>query len=499
MNHDVETKKMYLIDHYNLHDADIQDIHYESANFNGHSAVYLKITLKNKPLCCPECGYGFPKIKGYTEKRISYTFPTGPDTKLIYRARRYRCPVCGKTYYEPSPFVFKKMRISMKTVLAILEELRSYNVTYSSVAKRYGISVTSVVSIFDQHMQVSRKKLPKYICLDEVYAIRTPGSKYVCMILDFEKQVPVDILPNRFKKEMLDYFMMIPLEERKKVEMVCFDMYPTYRDIVKIVFPNALGVVDHFHVCKEFYHQLDTVRKRIMNRRKRLKEELKQEVEAFKTDFKDNNYEMDKYYLELKKKYRKYDDEYYLLKKFNWLLRHNEESFVKNGETKKYNKHFMKEMSYRDMLDILLECDPALTEAMSLKRGLTEIYERSDYENGHKELSELIARFHGSSISEMRRFGNTLRTWKNEIVNSFIRISKSYRVLEDGDVCIQDHRMHNGIIENRNKIIKCLKHNANGFVNWQRFRNRAMYVLDPEIQPSAEPIYSSKAVPKQKD
>ncbi len=34
-------------------------------------------------------------------------------------------------------------------------------------------------------------------------------------------------------------------------------------------------------------------------------------------------------------------------------------------------------------------------------------------------------------------------------------------------------------IDDRNKIIKCIKNNANGYTNWSRFRNRVMYVLDP--------------------
>ncbi len=41
--------------------------------------------------------------------------------------------------------------------------------------------------------------------------------------------------------------------------------------------------------------------------------------------------------------------------------------------------------------------------------------------------------------------------------------------------------------ENRNKIIKCIKNNANGYTNWLRFRNRVMYVLDPNATFSLEP------------
>ena len=48
--------------------------------------------------------------------------------------------------------------------------------------------------------------------------------------------------------------------------------------------------------------------------------------------------------------------------------------------------------------------------------------------------------------------------------------------------------MNNGIIENRNKVIKCIKHNANGYSNWKRFRNRLMYVLDKDATYRLTPI-----------
>ena len=37
---------------------------------------------------------------------------------------------------------------------------------------------------------------------DEVYAFKSEKSKYVCVLLDFKKQIPVDVLPNR-KKEYI--------------------------------------------------------------------------------------------------------------------------------------------------------------------------------------------------------------------------------------------------------------------------------------------------------
>ncbi|WP_420838368.1 helix-turn-helix domain-containing protein, partial [Allobaculum mucilyticum] len=65
-------------------------------------------------------------------------------------------PVCNRTWYELNPFVFKKQRISVSTVICVLEEMRDPAVTFTSVAKRYNLSPTTVQHIFDDHVQIPK-------------------------------------------------------------------------------------------------------------------------------------------------------------------------------------------------------------------------------------------------------------------------------------------------------------------------------------------------------
>ncbi|MFR5748516.1 MAG: transposase [Thomasclavelia spiroformis] len=95
---------------------------------------------------------------------------------------------------------------------------------------------------------MSRKQLPQYLCIDEVYAFKSEKSRYICVLFDFQSQNIVDVLPSRRKQVLLDYFFNIPLSERKKVKVVSFDMWESYRIVSKIMFPDALCAVDH--LCK---------------------------------------------------------------------------------------------------------------------------------------------------------------------------------------------------------------------------------------------------------
>lgn len=80
----------------------------------------------------------------------------------------------------------------------------------------------------------------------------------------------------------------------------------------------------------------------------------------------------------------------------------------------------------------------------------------------------------------MNRFANTLTQWKSEIIHSFITIPNT------------DKRINNAIIENTNKTIKNIKHNSNGFTNWDRFRNRILYAINDNVTFSLYPLNTEK-------
>ena len=454
-------ENLFIIDLFNLHPSDVEAITY-SREKNGDSNFHITLQRIDRP--CPSCGCENPEIKEYKEKHVKHSVLSDRGCIVTYRARRFRCPICGRTYYEHNPFVFKSMKISTKVVINVLEQLKDFNETFSSVARRSSISPTSVCSIFDSHVQLSRNKLPQALNIDEVYAFKSKSSKYVCVLLDFETQEPIDILPERKYEYLSRYFGNIPLEERKGVKVVCSDMYETYRIITKRFFPNSVHSVDVFHISQEYHRQMNAVRINIMK-----------------------GYS--------KKANEEESDAYYLLKHFNWLLFKDNDARDSQGEIfdvnreKKYNVHFKEYLNFYDLRQKILDLDTKLTEVYDLKLELRDFYRKSTYQDASKNLNNLIQLFLMSSIEEMNAFGHTLVRWKEEIVNSFIIIKYDYKIQkDDGTVAVHNRKINNSIIENRNKVIKCIKHNANGYTNWFRFRNRVLYVLRKDATFSLEPL-----------
>ena len=461
--------KQEILAFFNLENDDVED----TAFVNEGILTVVHISLRANYPPCPCCGNEKVLIKGYVLKKIRYGILTDRNCILHYHARRYLCALCGHTYYEQNPFCFKKMKISAMTVQNVLRDLKKQNETFTSVGQRYHISPTSVSSIFDQHVMMPRLPLAEVICLDECYAFHHKGenSKYVLTILDYNTNTPIDILPSRKSEYMESYFMAIPEEERKKVRVIATDMYKPFRYIAKNIFAHSLHCIDRFHLVQELSRKVDAVRIWVMKSFQKYIPGTKQTT-----------------------------DEYYLLKKFNWLIFKRRDAVDKDhnllfdpGRDKLMNNKLGRQLNYYDIRKWIESLHPDLETAWSLKDDITDFYEKNTHESAPKEIDELIRKFYKSNIPEMIEFAKTMGFWREEILNSFCVVGYSYKVNKDtGEVLVSKRRANSSILEQKNSILKIIKHNANGYTCWPRFRNRCLYILRPEAKALLNPIDTKK-------
>lgn len=444
------------IELFALNAADIQHISTQTRD----GLTMIEVTLVPDYPKCPRCGEENPRIINYVTKTITHSILQEQKCLLIYNARRYRCRCCNRTYYENNPFVFGKMRISARTTEDALHCLKDPAATFSGVAKRYGISAATLQNLFDERVQFPpASHLPRVLLLDETYSFKSDNSKYVCMLLDYDTARPVDLLDNRKKESLLAYFRKFPKSEREKVKYVAADMYVVYRDVCRTVFPKAVYAVDRFHVMQEFTRKMTAVRVRVM------------------------------------KGARSGSDEYYLLKKQNSLLNIRPDARRKASEKEKqltkedyiqvldpyceraWNPHFKKWLNNYELLNLLLDISDELRKSYEFRNRMSSFFRECTLETAGEELKSLVRDMDASGIPEMIHFAETVKTWFPEIVNSFHIIGEEYVTRKDGSVKLKSHRLTSSLIENRNKIVQQIKNNANGYTNWNRFRNRVMYVL----------------------
>jgi len=409
----------------NIKEENLESIDY--AFKNNHSYYFIK--LVSRGVFCPKCGRYITKVQTYDSIRLTHSISISHHTTVIYKRRRYICPHCKVTKSEPNPFQSSHPKLTNETVKNVLLLLKDYNQTFSMVARKTDISVTMAQTIFDEHVQIERKLLSEAMCMDEFYFSRNAESKYACLLINFKNGLIIDVLPSRRKGSLRSYFRNIPLSEREKVRYISMDLYDNYRDIARIYLPNALICADRFHVMKIINNALNKIRCEVMNR-----------------------------YSENKK-----SDEYYLLKHKNELL--FKDSLSIKDEKADKNRHFKMRYTEGQILDLILQIDTKLKAAYELKE-LYYIFCESNVDMAFRRelLDTVITEFRLSEVTEMVNIAYTLDNWKQEIINSFNTYDK--------------RRISNGPIEGRNKTVKIILRLANGYTNFNRFRNRIMYVLN---------------------
>lgn len=393
--------------------------------------IYREVRLKNRGTRCLKCAEFTTSIKEYKTVNIKHSIYNNRECTLIWHRRRFKCTKCGSTCMESDPFRSDSNRISDKTVLDILDTLKRYNVPFRQAAQYYHLSTRGIMKIFDRYVRMERLRMPSVICIDEIYFSRHRDKKYVLVIINFFNRAIVDILKDRSKPTITSYLRKIDRKEREAVEYVGVDMNDNYRDIVYRYFPNATLVADSFHVIKHISDALDKIRKKVMRR-----------------------YEDDKR-----------SDEYYLLKYRKELLFITDIVKPEYREIKR-NHHFHYDLTDERILEMMLAIDFELKEAYELYHAYIRFNNTNytDITKAISDINEIINDFKLSGIKEFEKLADTLINWKAEIINSFIKF--------------RGQRISNGPIEGRNSLIKKIIKIANGYSNFNRFRNRVMYCLN---------------------
>lgn len=171
--------------------------------------------------------------------------------------RRFQCKACDRTYLEPLPDMDDR-RLATKRLINFIEK-ESLKRTFSSIADDTGLNEKTVRNIFRDYINRLEKEVridtPRWMGIDEIHIIKKPR----CIISNIEHQTVVDLLINRNKTTVARYLQKLP--GRNKVNYVAMDMWNPYRDAITTVMPQALIVVDKFHVLRMANQAVETIRK----------------------------------------------------------------------------------------------------------------------------------------------------------------------------------------------------------------------------------------------
>ena len=344
--------KDYTAELLNLEDVIVTNVE------NISDQLHIYIELPRKEHICPVCGAVTDRVHDYRMQVIK-DIPMARDTYLHLRKRRYRCN-CGKRFFEDNSFLPRYYRVTSRLTAKIIQEF-SKVIPVKEIGSRYNVSPTTAMRYFN-YFNYTLKKLPEVLSIDE-FKGNSGGQKYNSFIVDPQNKKVLDVLPDRFENNLIEYFSHF--DSKTQVKYFICDMNPHFRRVSQTCFPQAKIVADKYHVIRQSVWAMERVRK---NEQKRLS-----------------------------KKFRRY------FKRSRYLLN---KPIVKMTDDEKLQ------------LALMLEISPKLAHAYRLKNEFLEIMKCKSSDEARPKLSAWIKDVEVQDLPEFADCVTAYRNWFTEILNA---------------------------------------------------------------------------------
>jgi len=351
--------------------------------------IIVEVKTKERNPVCPYCSSVRLYRHGSGEGRqVLHSWSNGKKVYLELSCQRWRCRDCGHSFNGSAQLLRPYSRMTKQAEQEALWQLKDRS--FSQVKRDLGVSYTSLRRLLER--EVDGKVSSSLPLEDEIFlGIDEHSFKHqelVHMVTEVKKRQVLRILKDDRIATLKDFLTKIP---KDKVKEVCIDMKEGLRKVAEALFPEAKVVADHFHVIADSNRRMDEAR--------RIEQDIYQ-----------------------KKKVR-------IPKKI----------FLVGGE--KLSEEV------RGKLNAILERYPGLKGFYWAKEKIRELYRQETREEAARVLDNLILNLRSADDGEMVRWGNTLKHWREPILNYFAQ------------------RTTNGFTEGCNTKIKMLKRVSYGLRN----------------------------------
>ena len=228
----------------------------------------------------PWCrGCGSRALSRGTDTRQLAHEPFGHrPTMLLVRVRRYKCSGCGRSWREDlTAAAAERAKLSRRGMRWALEGIVIDHLTVSRVAAGLGVSWhTANDAVLAEGRRVliddpGRFDGVRVLGVDEhVWRHTRSGDKYVTVIIDLtpvrEKTGPsrlLDMVEGRSKSVFKTWLAARVQGWRDRVEVVAMDGFTGFKTAASEELPDAVTVIDPFHVVRLAGDALDQCRRRI--------------------------------------------------------------------------------------------------------------------------------------------------------------------------------------------------------------------------------------------
>jgi len=222
--------------------------------------IAMRPRIGSKPYCsgCGQRGNVYDRM---AERSFSFVPLWAIGVFLIYAPRRVNCRTCG-VKVEWLPWADGKKRITNAHALFLARWGR--RLSWKEVATIFSTSwdtvyrsVTWVVDYGLKHRELSNVAA---IGVDEIQFQK--GHRYLTLVYQIDKSCRrlLWIGQDRTAKSFLRFFRMMGKQKTAGVRFVCSDMWQPYLKVIRKKIPQAIHILDRFHIVARLNKAVDEVR-----------------------------------------------------------------------------------------------------------------------------------------------------------------------------------------------------------------------------------------------
>ncbi|PZF62131.1 ISL3 family transposase [Curtobacterium sp. MCBD17_034] len=242
-----------------------------------HDEAVIECRLTTSDPWCHRCG-AEATSRGTLTRRLAHEPFGHRPTTLLVRVRRYRCEHCGRSWREDTSRVApERAKLSRGGLRWALAGIVIDHLPVSRVAAGLGVSWhTANNAVLAEGRRVliddpGRFEGVTTIGVDEhVWRHTRHGDKFVTVIIDLTPNRTrtgparlLDMVPGRSKQVFKIWLASRPQAWRDRVEVVAMDGFTGFKTAAAEELPDAVPVMDPFHVVRLASDALDQCRRRV--------------------------------------------------------------------------------------------------------------------------------------------------------------------------------------------------------------------------------------------
>jgi len=358
---------------------DIPDVRVLQTELTKDGELILTVESTLTTTTCRRCGRTITHRHGLDEPRLFRHLPSfGRVVYLRIRPKRFCCRWCDGhptttqqlDWYDPNALHTKAYERHLIVQLV--------NSTISDVEAKEDVTYAALLGILDRWIakRIDWDALEPFATLgiDEIALLK--GHRDFVAVISAQTEAGelhvLAVLPDRLKATVLAWLLSMPSAIRAHITTVCTDIWEGYITAVEEALPNAMIVLDRFHVIRHARDGVDTLRKQEV---RRLKKELPKDTADG-------------------------------LKHTLWPFR------KRSGAL---------DPAEQERLETLLAASPALRQAYALREQLTAIFDTARSKaDGLRRLRVWRRRVEKSELTCFDPFLSLLDRWLDLVANYFI-------------------------------------------------------------------------------